>query len=152
MRARFANETKASFYRTNGTSLPMVLSGNTTFVYSFDAMVHFPEEAVSGYVEECARILKPGGTAFLHHVRSTCYCTTYYVIVVHAEEWSAMRCTHTPFCGCMCLRMLVSILRSFRRGKGTFQPHVHSCASFSCAATGTSQHRVRRAPVPPRPL
>jgi hypothetical protein len=42
-----------------------------THVYSFDAMVHFDLEIVLSYIAEFARVLKPTGTAFIHHSNFT---------------------------------------------------------------------------------
>ena len=72
VRTRFARHTavaegRAHFYVNNGTSLPMVADGSATLVYSWDAMVHFPDFVIASYVKEVARILSAGGTTFLHH-------------------------------------------------------------------------------------
>ena len=72
MKSRFANESKVRsghvvFNANDGTSLPMVPNSWATFVYSWDAMVHFADFVIAPYIAEIARILAPGGTAFLHH-------------------------------------------------------------------------------------
>ncbi len=55
------------YFVTDGDSLAMVESGSLTLVYSFDSMVHFDSSVVRAYVHEIARVLRPGGSAFLHH-------------------------------------------------------------------------------------
>jgi ubiquinone/menaquinone biosynthesis C-methylase UbiE len=48
------------YHLTSGNDLHSIASNSATLVYSWDSMVHFD-------VKEIARILAPGGTAFLHH-------------------------------------------------------------------------------------
>jgi SAM-dependent methyltransferase len=54
------------YHATTGNALP-VLSGSISFGYSWDSMVHFDKLVVRDYVNEFYRVLKPGGSAFLHH-------------------------------------------------------------------------------------
>lgn len=68
-RVRFGSEKDSctfGYHVTSGNVLPV---GDTTmtFGYSWDSMVHFDKLVVQDYVREFARVLKPGGTAFLHH-------------------------------------------------------------------------------------
>jgi ubiquinone/menaquinone biosynthesis C-methylase UbiE len=51
----------------NGLDLAGIDSDSHTLVYSWDAMVHFDPLIVGGYLPEFARVLKPGGTCFIHH-------------------------------------------------------------------------------------
>lgn len=55
------------YFVNNGRSLSMVADESISFVYTFDSMVHFDKSVVREYVQEIARILQPGGKAFLHH-------------------------------------------------------------------------------------
>ncbi|MGH6848079.1 MAG: class I SAM-dependent methyltransferase [Methylocella sp.] len=57
--------------QNNGYDLADLPSGRFTHLYSFDAMVHFDLEIVLAYVNEFARVIKPGGTAFIHHSNYT---------------------------------------------------------------------------------
>jgi ubiquinone/menaquinone biosynthesis C-methylase UbiE len=69
-RQRFGSELencKFRYHLTAGNGLPMISSGSITFGYSWDSMVHFDKLVVRDYVVEFARVLRPGGTAFLHH-------------------------------------------------------------------------------------
>jgi SAM-dependent methyltransferase len=57
--------------QNNGYDLAELPSSRFTHFYSFDAMVHFDLEIVLAYVSEFARVIKPGGTAFIHHSNYT---------------------------------------------------------------------------------
>lgn len=69
-RERFGEQREGcrfNYFVTDGDSLAMIDSSSQTLVYSFDSMVHFDSSVVRAYVHEIARVLKPGGSAFLHH-------------------------------------------------------------------------------------
>ncbi len=69
-RARFGEQRdgcKFRYFVTDGDSLSMVDSSSHSLVYTFDSMVHFDSSVVRAYVHEIARVLRPGGSAFLHH-------------------------------------------------------------------------------------
>ena len=69
-RERFGDRVDGCQFRyfvTDGDSLAMIDSESQTLVYSFDSMVHFDSSVVRAYVHEIARVLRPGGSAFLHH-------------------------------------------------------------------------------------
>ncbi len=51
----------------DGLTFPMVDSGSIDFAFSFDSLVHVESDVMASYVSELARVLKPGGFAFLHH-------------------------------------------------------------------------------------
>lgn len=55
------------YHVTDGNHLKMIAEGSISFVCSWDSMVHFDKTVMADYVREIARVLKPGGTAFLHH-------------------------------------------------------------------------------------
>lgn len=55
------------YHLTNGNSLKSIADSTITFAYSFDSMVHFDKLVVEDYVKEISRVLRPKGTAFLHH-------------------------------------------------------------------------------------
>lgn len=68
-KSRFGSEKDGCVFRyhvTTGNSLP-VPSDSISFVYTWDSMVHFDKLVVRDYVLEVFRVLKPGGSAFLHH-------------------------------------------------------------------------------------
>lgn len=64
---RFANESKMQFYVNDGKSLPMISDESVDFVFSWDSLVHVQPDALWPYTLEIARILRPGGRAFIHH-------------------------------------------------------------------------------------
>lgn len=68
-RNRFGRDNpKVVYHLTDGYSLPFLPDGELTFVYCFDAMVHFDSDVVRAYLGEFRRVLQPGvGRAFLHH-------------------------------------------------------------------------------------
>lgn len=51
----------------NGYNLDGIDDQSTTFLYCFDAMVHFPPEIVRSYMPEFQRVMCPGAYAFIHH-------------------------------------------------------------------------------------
>ena len=52
---------------TDGYSLTPIADDSITFIFCFDAMVHFDNEVVAAYIEEASRVLAPGGMGFFHH-------------------------------------------------------------------------------------
>lgn len=67
--SRFGGQKDGCVFRyhvTSGNSLP-VSNDSISFVYTWDAMVHFDKLVVRDYVHDVFRVLKPGGSAFLHH-------------------------------------------------------------------------------------
>ena len=65
-RERFIGD-RYSFVVTSGYDLRAVADASLSFIYSFDAMVHFDLAIVHAYVAEFARVLRPGGYGFIHH-------------------------------------------------------------------------------------
>lgn len=66
-RARFPSAKHARFTTTSGTELSAVGSASIDFAVSWDSLVHADASVLSGYLGELARVLQPGGSAFLHH-------------------------------------------------------------------------------------
>jgi SAM-dependent methyltransferase len=64
---RFRDYANLEFKVNDGLMLPMVDDASIDFAFSFDSLVHAESDAVSSYVSELARVLKPGGVAFIHH-------------------------------------------------------------------------------------
>jgi ubiquinone/menaquinone biosynthesis C-methylase UbiE len=66
-RARYGDDSAVSFVRTNGSDLPGVGKDEVDAVWSFDVFVHLAPVDVAGYLAEVSRVLRPGGTATIHH-------------------------------------------------------------------------------------
>jgi SAM-dependent methyltransferase len=64
---RFRGYKNLEFHVNDGLKLPMVDDASIDFAYSFDSLVHAEADAVSSYVNELARVLKPNAVAFIHH-------------------------------------------------------------------------------------
>jgi SAM-dependent methyltransferase len=68
--ARFGNckdGTTFTYHLTTGNNLATVSNASISLVYSWDSMVHFDKLVVWDYLVEIKRVLRSGGTAFLHH-------------------------------------------------------------------------------------
>ncbi len=69
---RFKNDKdRFVFIKNNGTDLNEISNGSISFVFCYDAMVHFDSDVVRAYLGEFRRILKPGGIGFCHHSNYT---------------------------------------------------------------------------------
>lgn len=64
--ARLSDLDNVTYRVTDGMTLP-VEDGSVDFVFSWDSLVHAEVDVLDAYVEEIARVLRPGGSAFLHH-------------------------------------------------------------------------------------
>ena len=63
---RFGDQSHITYYLGDGANLP-VPDASVDFVWSFDSFVHMDPPVVRSYVAEISRVLRPGGTAILHH-------------------------------------------------------------------------------------
>jgi len=70
-RGRFAGQPHVECAVNNGYDLRPAGDGEFSFVYSFDAMVHFEKEVVRSYLRDTQRVLRPGGRGFFHHSNYT---------------------------------------------------------------------------------
>jgi SAM-dependent methyltransferase len=61
-----AGQRNVSFGHVQEPRLPDDLGGRLDFIYSYDVFVHLDLHTIWKYVQEIARVLKPGGRAFLH--------------------------------------------------------------------------------------
>jgi ubiquinone/menaquinone biosynthesis C-methylase UbiE len=64
---RFKDNAKVSPIRNTGADLRMIDGASITFVYCFDAMVHFDSDIVRAYIREFRRVMKPGARGFIHY-------------------------------------------------------------------------------------
>ena len=60
-------DSRAAFYVNDGQTLPMVAPASIDLAFSLDSLVHVEAPQVETYLQELARVLRPGGAAFLHH-------------------------------------------------------------------------------------
>jgi ubiquinone/menaquinone biosynthesis C-methylase UbiE len=67
LQERFAEYDNVEIMQNNGADLRSIKGGSVSFVYCFDAMVHFDCDVIRSYIKEIRRILKPGGRAFCHY-------------------------------------------------------------------------------------
>lgn len=63
-RQRFPHD---EFHVNDGQSLSAVADRSVDLAFSFFSLIHAEEDTMAGYLHELARVLKPGGGAFLHH-------------------------------------------------------------------------------------
>jgi ubiquinone/menaquinone biosynthesis C-methylase UbiE len=66
-RTRFAERANVDYFLTTGTQLPHHAAAAIDFVFSYDSFVHMSADVIQSYMAEIARVLKPGGTAVIHH-------------------------------------------------------------------------------------
>lgn len=66
-RERFSGAPHLELFANDGRTLPMVEAESIDFAFSWDSLVHAAHDPMRSYVQELARVLKPGGAAFLHH-------------------------------------------------------------------------------------
>ena len=70
LRNRFHTDPTMFFYKTNGLAIPSGVEVGVTFVYCFDAMVHFDKEVIGAYLKEVSRLMKPGAKGLIHHSKA----------------------------------------------------------------------------------
>ena len=66
-RERFANDPRLHFVLSSGCDLPGIPAESIDAVWSFDVFVHIAPVDQAGYLQEIARVLRPGGVAVIHH-------------------------------------------------------------------------------------
>jgi SAM-dependent methyltransferase len=66
-RTRFKNDDRVQIIKNNGFDLKEIKDDSVSFVFCFDAMVHFSPIIIALYLLEFKRVLKPGGYGFCHH-------------------------------------------------------------------------------------
>jgi SAM-dependent methyltransferase len=64
---RFVDAAHLEVYKNDGRTLAMIPDASVDFVFSFDALVHTDADVMESYLGEVARVLAPGGAAFIHH-------------------------------------------------------------------------------------
>ena len=66
-RERFNGDAGIQYVLSSGSDLPGVEDASIDAVWSFDVFVHVAPRDQAAYLEEIARVLKPGGKAVVHH-------------------------------------------------------------------------------------
>lgn len=66
-RTRLAGADDVAFVLSRGSDLPGVADASVDVVWSFDVFVHVAPVDQAGYLAEIARVLRPGGSAAIHH-------------------------------------------------------------------------------------
>ena len=66
-KTRFADVAHARFATTDGLTLTGVDDASVDFAFTWDSLVHADAEVLRSYLSELARVLRPGGAAFVHH-------------------------------------------------------------------------------------
>jgi SAM-dependent methyltransferase len=74
-RDRFAEYDHVEYHVNDGKSLAMVGDASIDVVFSYDSLVHAPNDTLDAYIGQLPRILKPDGIAFLHHSNLGAYQT-----------------------------------------------------------------------------
>lgn len=64
---RFIGRRSIRYFVNDGRTLDGIDSNSVDFVFSFESLVHADDDAMSGYIPEIGRVLRPEGVAFLHH-------------------------------------------------------------------------------------
>lgn len=57
----------SEYHINDGKSIPMIDNESRDFVFSFDSFVHMHRNVIREYVKEISRVLRPGGSSFIHH-------------------------------------------------------------------------------------
>jgi SAM-dependent methyltransferase len=66
-RERLGERDDVEYRLSSGSDLPGVEDGAVDAVWSFDVFVHVAPVDQAGYLDEIARVLRPGGIAAIHH-------------------------------------------------------------------------------------
>lgn len=67
LKRRSAGIGNLDIVKNSGADLAGISSDSITFLYCFDAMVHFDSDVVRSYIKEFRRVMKPGARAFIHY-------------------------------------------------------------------------------------
>lgn len=70
---KFADKSKIVCLKTNGNALAGVVYNSVDFVFSFYSLVGSDKKTLTGYLEECNRVLTDDGVAFIHHSNAGMY-------------------------------------------------------------------------------
>jgi hypothetical protein len=87
------------FVINNGFDLREIVAKSITFVYCFEAAVHFDIEIIISYIKEFRRVMAPRAFGFVHHSNVTAYPGKDYRTIPHgrnfmSKEIFAHLCAH----------------------------------------------------------
>jgi len=140
---RFASHPNLEFQVNNGLTFPAIDDRSIDFAFSYDSLVHAESDVMSSYVKELARVLKPGGVAFLHHsnrdaVRSR---IALYKAVAAMPLW----CLKSSYPNRTC-HPEQSLSRLFAAGavEGPAFPSTRPASNFKGSSTVSSTFRTLR--------
>lgn len=63
----FASDANVEYALSSGSDLPGIPDSSVDAIWSFDVFVHVAPLDQAGYLNEAARVLRPGGVAVVHH-------------------------------------------------------------------------------------
>jgi ubiquinone/menaquinone biosynthesis C-methylase UbiE len=73
-RDRFSKCSNVEYHVNDGRTLRFLANESVDSIWSFDVFVHINALDTASYIQECQRVLKPGGIAVIHHSKGG---TTY---------------------------------------------------------------------------
>jgi ubiquinone/menaquinone biosynthesis C-methylase UbiE len=91
---RFRQFQNLKFEVNDKLTLPMIENGSIDFAFSFDSLVHAESDVMSAYANELARVLRPGGVAFIHHSNLD---AVRRASVLYKSRSVKLRLSHSPF-------------------------------------------------------
>ena len=88
-RKRFADDPRLRLHANDGYSLDAVEDDSIDFAFSFDSLVHAEADVIESYLNQLAKKLRAGASAFLHHSNIGVY--RYYFGIVRripfGKDW-----------------------------------------------------------------
>jgi hypothetical protein len=75
------------FVINNGFDLREISSKSITFVYCFEAAVHFDLEIIVSYIKEFRRVMTPAAFGFVHHSNVTAFPGKDYRTIPHGRNF-----------------------------------------------------------------
>ena len=85
-RKRFGDAPNVEYVKGDGSTFRPIADGSVTAVFCYDAMVHFSPEMVRSYLQDTARVLKPGGMGLFHHSNFPAPLEQHYGLNPHSRN------------------------------------------------------------------
>lgn len=146
---RFAARAGAMFLATDGKSLSGIADASIDLACSWDSLVHAEADALVGYMHELARVLRPGGFAWLHHSNLGAWLAADGAPTVPNPHWRARTVsaasvrTWAATAGLQCVAQEIvqwggavdndcfSLLRGRAPGDPTYEPRLRRHPDFN---------------------